>query len=103
MITFLLIKHILIQSPLPLQSLCRFSVLFVTPEYLAVCVIGICGFHNPYLYSVHMLYILTCKNLVVCVVVINRSLHSHIHSLFENKLMLCISIAKIGDSKARKC
>lgn len=101
MIHFLLIKHILVQSLLPLQSWCRILLLFVSAKYLVVCVILLWLFIN--LIFACVLYILTCKNLVVCGVVINRSLHNHIHNLFENNLILLISIAKVGNAKSRKC
>lgn len=101
MIHFLLIKHILVQSLLPLQSWCRILLLFVSAKYLTVCVILLWLFIN--LISACMLYILTCKDLIVRGVVINRSLHNHVHNLFENNLVLLISIAKVGNARARKC
>lgn len=101
MIHFLLIKHILVQSLLPLQFWCRILLLFLSAKYLVVCVIVLWLFIN--LISACMLYILTCKNLIVHGVAINRSLHTHIRNLFENNLILLISIAKVGNTKGRKC
>lgn len=106
MITFLLIKTISvvsISSSVPVQN---FIAIYICPILTGMC-------HSALWLTVNLIftlflcyiYSLTCKNLVVyvCGIIINRSLRNHFHRLFENKLILSVSIAKMGGAKAGKC